>query len=303
MRSETPSLLGLFLALCTAIIWGTLPVLLKVLLSGLDAYTLTWFRFLAAGSVVGIVVARRYGLASPFRLRGTRLILIIICAVGLCGNYLAYLLGLRYLSPATAQVVIQLSPMFVLLGGLVIYKEVFSRLQWVGLVVLIAGLLLFFNQRYSDLLAGLGSYTAGILLIVLSAVLWASFALSQKRLLDTVPSTSLLFAGYLLGGILLLPFVDPLDVLTLSGTHTLLLGISVVLTVISYLCFAGALKRLEASRAGVVISLTPLVTVGLVGLLAAVSPGTVEPEKLNAAGLLGAAMVVIGSMGCSLGRN
>ena len=301
--STKPNLLGLCLALCTALIWGGLPVVLKVMLTELDPFTLTWFRLLAAGSVIGAIVARRHGLASPFRIPRGRWPLILICIIGLSGNYLAYVMGLRYLSPATAQVVMQLSPMFVLLGGLVIFKDGFSRLQWVGLAVLIIGLALFFNQRYADLVAGLGNYALGVSLIILSTILWAGFALSQKRLLDSIPSTSLLFLGYMSGAVLLLPIARPTDVLDLSPHAAVLLGASVILTVTSYLCFAGALKRLDASRAGVVISLTPLITVGIVGLLALVSPGLVEPERLNALGILGAAMVVAGSMGCSLGHS
>jgi drug/metabolite transporter (DMT)-like permease len=301
--SRKPDLVGLLLALCTALIWGGLPVVLKVMLTELDPYTLTWFRFLAAGAVIGAIVARRHGLASPFRIPSSRWPLLFICVIGLSGNYLAYVMGLRYLSPATAQVVMQLSPMFVLLGGLVIFKDGFSKLQWLGLAVLIVGLALFFNQRYGDLVAGLGNYALGVIFVILSTILWAGFALSQKRLLDTVPSTSLLFIGYISGVLLLLPIARPLEVLTLSPPVAILLGLSVILTVTSYLCFAGALKRLDASRAGVVISLTPLLTVSIVWALSVLSPGTVDPEPLNALGLAGAAMVVVGSMGCSLGHG
>ena len=113
----------------------------------------------------------------------------------------------------------------------------------------------------------------------------------------------MLFLSYTSGVVLLLPFADPLKALDLTRAHLVLLAASVVLTVISYLCFAGALKRLEASRTGVVISLTPIITVTIVSVLAVLVPGAVEPERLNALGFAGAAMVVAGSMSCSLGRG
>ena len=50
-------LLGLVMALLTALMWGALPVILKVLLSDIDPYTLTWCRFVAALCIVGPLAA------------------------------------------------------------------------------------------------------------------------------------------------------------------------------------------------------------------------------------------------------
>jgi drug/metabolite transporter (DMT)-like permease len=45
--------LGLSFALLTAVMWGVLPIALKALLDRIDPYTLTWYRFLAAGALLG----------------------------------------------------------------------------------------------------------------------------------------------------------------------------------------------------------------------------------------------------------
>ena len=52
--------LGLALALTTAVFWGLLPIALKVTLTGMDAWTLTWYRFTSAAIALG-----RRGAASP----------------------------------------------------------------------------------------------------------------------------------------------------------------------------------------------------------------------------------------------
>src|SRR6185295_7052487 len=50
--------LGLALAVLTAACWGVLPVALAILLHTLDAYTLTWIRFVTASlGLGGILVA------------------------------------------------------------------------------------------------------------------------------------------------------------------------------------------------------------------------------------------------------
>ncbi|MDD9894936.1 MAG: EamA family transporter [Gammaproteobacteria bacterium] len=44
--------LGFFLSLTTAALWGMLPVALKELLAGMDAWTVVWYRFLVAALVL-----------------------------------------------------------------------------------------------------------------------------------------------------------------------------------------------------------------------------------------------------------
>lgn len=295
--------LGLGLALFTALLWGALPLILKLLLSWLDAYTLTWCRFLAAGMLVTPLVARGYGLASPFKIRGTALLLALLCIGGLCANYVSFVSGLSYIPPGTAQIVMQLSPLFVLFGGLVIFKEPFSPLQWGGFVLLVVGMLFFFNQRYADLLLGWENYTKGVLLVLFSAFCWATFMLAQKPLLKLLPSASVLFLVYWSGVFLYFPFIKLEQVRALPTAGMLLLTVSILFTLTSYLSFAESLKRMETSRLSALLGLPPLITVGLVALLAMVEPGLIEREQLNGLALVGAVLVVVGSMCTSLGKK
>jgi drug/metabolite transporter (DMT)-like permease len=51
--------LGFGLALTAAVLWGILPIALKVALTELDAWTLTWYRFAGAMVTVGTWLAVR----------------------------------------------------------------------------------------------------------------------------------------------------------------------------------------------------------------------------------------------------
>ena len=64
--------LGLALALTTAVCWGLLPIALKITLDGMDAWTLTWYRFATAAAVLGAFLAwrRRLPLRKPLDRRG-----------------------------------------------------------------------------------------------------------------------------------------------------------------------------------------------------------------------------------------
>ena len=87
-----------------------------------------------------------------------------------------------------------------------------------------------------------------------------------------------------------------------STIPLLLLACSVVFTLVSYISFAESLKRMEASRMGALVALTPLITIGMMGLLALHDPTLVPMDPLNELASAGAILVVVGSMCCSLGR-
>ena len=294
--------LGMSLALMTALMWGALPVILKVLLKDIDPYTLTWCRFLAALVIIGPLTARRGELGPVLALRGPALLLLAACALCMTGNFSLYLDGLRYIPPSTAQIVMQLSPVFVLLGGLIVFRESFSRLQFLGFIVLFLGMALFFNQRYGELLSGLNAYAKGLLIIALSAFLWSTFSLTQKQLLNYISGGAVLTVAYATGIVVLFPFVHLEQLVSFTQFHVLLFVVSVFLTLSSYLFFAEALRHLEASRTGVIVALTPLLTVAIAAL-AALFTDAVETEPLNALALLGAGLVVTGSICSSLGRK
>jgi len=54
--------LGFALALSTAMLWGVLPIALKIALKSVDPYTVTWYRFASSGVVLGIVLGMTGGL-------------------------------------------------------------------------------------------------------------------------------------------------------------------------------------------------------------------------------------------------
>ena len=308
MNQHTPSgrqLTGLALALFTSYTWATIPIILKILVQWVDVYTLTWFRFLVAGLLlVPLVLRAQGGFARILRLRGAPLLLLLLAAVGLCGNYQTYMSGLRFLSPATGQVIMQISPLLVMLGGLLVFGEVFSRLQWLGFVTLIAGQVLFFYPRYSDLLDLSGAYALGVFLVFLSALLWALYMLMQKQLLVFIAPEAALCAIYFFGAAVVLPIAQPAKVVELNGMLLLLLVLSSVLTMVSYLSFGKALERVEASRVGVIIALMPLITALNMELVTSAFPqAPLEPEQVTLMGMAGAALVVVGGVLGVLGRR
>jgi drug/metabolite transporter (DMT)-like permease len=287
--------LGLVLSLITALMWGMLPIALKLLLPVMDAVTITWYRFVAAGLLLGAYLLVSRKLPARSGLSGTGWKLLLVCVAGLCGNYLLYLLGLRLTSPAAAQIVIQLAPAFLLLGGVWIYGETFRIRQWAGFAILLSGLLLFFHDRIDALSSGSGDESLGVALIVLSAIFWAGYALAQKQLLARYSSNAIMWMIYLCAALLLIPVSVPRQVLALDGFGWFLLIFSSLNTLVAYGCFAEALNHWQASRISAVLAITPLVTLAATVILGRLYDGIVY-SRADSLSLLGACIVVAGSI-------
>ena len=293
---------GLALALTAALLWGVLPIALEVVLQGLDPYTITWYRLGSAGVILFLVLAGTGRLPRLRSLNRIVKILLFVALLSLTGNYVLYVKAVAYTSPTVAQTVTQLGPMFLLFGGLVVLKERFSRLQWLGLTLLIIGLVLFFNLRLPELVheSALGR---GVVLLVVGALIWGVYGLAQKRLLHWMTPQQILLVIYLGAGVLLLPLATPDNVRHLTNLQYWMLGFCCINTLVAYGAFAEGLKRWEVSRFSAVLSTSPLFTVAAMWIVGTFTPSLVAPEHLNVLSVAGTFLVVAGSATCALARK
>lgn len=295
--------LGLALSLLTVLLWGVLPIALKITLQALDPYTVTWFRFLMSFSVLGVYLAARNHLPSGEKLRSLPLSLLAIASIFLALNYILYLIGLAYTNPANAQVLIQLAPVLMGLGGIYIFKEGYTLMQWTGLGVLTLGFALFFNEQLSSLITAQGKYLFGSGLIVIAAIVWAVYGLAQKQLLQQLTSANVMLLIYGICAVLFAPFAQPQDLLNLTPLQFSMLIFCGLNTIIAYGAFAESLEHWEASRVSAVLSTAPIVTLLSVWLVAFLFPNWIVTNNLTILGVLGASLVVVGSMTIALGKN
>lgn len=291
---------GLALSIATALLWAGAPIALKVVLESMSPFTVAWYRFLFSAVLMAGWAAAKHGPPRPSAVFGRVGLMLLLAALGLCANYALFMLGLDRLPPSSAVVVIQLAPMFLLFGGVLIFKESYSRRQFAGFLVLAAGLLLFFNQRLPELLGGLGAYTLGLVLIVGAALGWAVYALTQKQLLNSLPSETIMLAVYVLGSAAFFPAARPAEIADLGPLALLLLVFTGFNTVLGYGAFSEALDHLEASRVSAVLATIPLMALGMITAINYIWPETLAGEDTNRLGFVGAALVVAGSMTSSL---
>jgi drug/metabolite transporter (DMT)-like permease len=294
---------GLLLALLTALLWGILPIKLKQVLQVMDPITVTWFRLVVAGGLLlaYLSLSRRLPRFQPLGRRG--LGLVVLAVFGLVGNYVLYLVGLNLLSAGTAQLVIQLGPIFLMVCSLFVFKERFTLAQGIGLVVLLGGFGLFFNQRLSEMFSSMGTYTTGVLLVVLAAAVWTFYALSQKQLLTHWNSLQVMMVIYLGCAVVITPWAHPFEALALSPLQGWLLLACCLNTLVAYGAFAEALAHWQASRVSATLALTPLVTFASAALASTLWPTFVQAEDINVVAYCGAVVVVLGSALIALGPS
>ena len=190
--------------------------------------------------------------------------------------------------------------MFFLLGGLVVFKERFSALQWTGFALLIVGLLLFFNRRLPELRHLSGGIGLGTLLTATAAVAWASYALAQKALLRNLSPQQILLLIYVGAIVLMWPISSVAEVHRAGRLELWMLAFACLNTLVAYGAFAEAMRHWEASRIGAILATAPLITLASMWLARHFVPGLVAPEGLNALSIFGALLVVGGSALCAL---
>ncbi|MCA0899259.1 DMT family transporter [Microbulbifer agarilyticus] len=296
--------IGLPLALTTAFLWGLLPIAMKGLIEDMDSTTVTWYRFFGAALFAGIWYGWRQELDLKSLFSGKLLPYTVLAVGGLLANYITYATGLNYITPGALQVLIQLAPLLLVIFSVFWLGERFSPRQWMGVILVCAGLLMFFNQRLGELWAGEDrEYLIGVGLVVIAAITWAVYGLFQKKIVAQSRPQNLLMLIYVAGTLCFLPVSHPGTALQLDWLGWGLLLFLTANTLIAYGAFAKAMEVWEASRVSATLALVPLMTLGLSTVIGAIWPGYIDMEPMNWISWAGAITVVLGSLLAAIGRG
>ncbi|MBN6711404.1 DMT family transporter [Haemophilus haemoglobinophilus] len=293
-------LLGFIFALTTAMAWGSLPIALQQVLNAMSMQTIVWFRFVVATAALAIFLGLAKKLPKLSDLNRYFLGLVILGIIGLSGNFSLFNSALKFIEPSVAQIFIHFSSFAMLFCGVVIFKEKLGLHQKIGLVILIIGLILFFNERAEQLFA-INIYSIGVFLSLSASLIWVTYGLAQKLLLRRFNSQQILLMIYTGCALVFTPFVEVEQVQNLN-TFTLVCFIYCCLnTLIGYGSYAEALNRWDVAKVSVVITLVPLFTILFAHLLHFIYPQHFTAPELNTLSYIGAFIVVLGAMISAIG--
>ena len=281
--------IGILLALTTAICWGALPIAMKQVLEVMEPPTIVFYRFLMASIGLGAILAVKKRLPPLRVFRKPRwLILLAVATAGLFGNFILFSSSLQYLSPTASQVIGQ---------------EKMRSTQVVGALMLLSGLVMFFNTSLVEIFTKLTDYTWGVIFGVGAATVWVSYGVAQKVLLRRLASPQILFLLYTLCTIALFPLAKPGVIAQLSHWQLACLIFCGLNTLVGYGALAEAMARWQAAQVSAIITLTPLFTLFFSDLLSLAWPDFFARPMLNLLGYLGAFVVVAGAMYSAIGHR
>jgi len=286
---------GLIYALFTASMWGFMAIVLKVVTNNeLAPLTVVWFRFIIAFLMLAswTLIFRR----SDFFIFLKPPWMLFLAAIFLGFNYLGFIAGIKYISPSSSQVFIQIAPVLFALSGIFIFREQVNWRHLAGFALVLTGMGLFYSEQIREL-AGKGeNFTLGMVLVLGGGLSWAFFASFQKALLKSVRPNQLNLFIYGFCSLVMLPMVSFSKLKGMDDSMWYLLVYLGLNTVLAYGSLALAIKFTEAARVSVIITLNPIITFVTMAILSGMEVSWIEPESFTLLSLIGASTVLGGAI-------
>jgi len=186
--------------------------------------------------------------------------------LGVLGNHLLILFGLKYIGAGAAGVIIGASPAITALLSSLILKDVPFRKVWVGCAVSFVGVGLVSGSNSSSQ-PGENPLIGGVL-VVLALVSWALYTIGSRRVMDRMSPLTVNWTTLLISLLFQVPLlwtdhkvlVVGIDSIPISGWMALVYVI-VFATALGQQAWLFGVSRIGPSRAGVFTNLIPVSSV------------------------------------------
>lgn len=249
------------LILLAIIFWGTSFVATKTVLNEIKPVTIIILRLILASillTIIALSTKRKFSI--NFKSHSWIFILALVAVFHLW----IQVTGLQYTTASNTGWIIGTAPVFMAILGFVFYKEKITLLQFLGILVAVAGLLL---------LIGKGDITniglienQGDLLVLGSAFTWGVYSMVNKKIsLSYSPLMTILYL-FLMMAVIIIPF--NLNTETINSVINLsfiswmwILFLGIFCSGIAYVIWAQALRDMESAKVGAFLYFEPLVTV------------------------------------------
>ena len=301
MSNQQP-LLGFLFSCVSVVMWGALPLAVQQVIQGMDAQTLVWYRFVIAGIGLLLILGPSRKLPKLSKIPRGYIWLILIGSCALCANFFLFNLALEHIPPTTSQIFGPFSSFLMLLAGVFIFKEVIGVHQKIGFLIVVCGLLLFFNDR---LLAfqQFDDYMWGILLAMSASLIWNAYGIPQKILLKRLSSQQILIIVYVICALIMTPTSTPTQALELNFFQLCCFIFCCLNTLIAYGCYAEALNRWEVAKVSVMMTQIPVCSLLLSLICHSLYPQIFPAVTYNSITYIGALVVVCGAMLSTVGHK
>jgi len=172
--------------------------------------------------------------------------------------------GLKYTSASNTGWIIGTAPIFIVLLGIIFFKERFSIIQSIGVIIASFGVILLFSKGEFWKINFLTNQ--GDLLILSSAFTWGVYSVVNKKIsLNFSPLMTILYL-FILMAVMISPFTITASFLTSVQNLSPLVLFSILFlgifcSGVAYVIWAQSLKNMSASKVGVFLYFEPFITV------------------------------------------
>ncbi len=282
---------GIAIMLVASVIWASMVVLAKALLSSYNYLQLTAaeavFGFLAVFSIFlfreGFKIPRLAGIKGKDVKR-----FLLVALMGAIIAPLLFFFGLSMTYAVNAALIAHMQPLFIAFMGAYFLRERITRADIAG------GLLLTFSvviisSRTIENLTSLRIGNLGDLAVLISTIFWACTAIVGKLLSRSFTSAEIVSVRMLLASLFFIPLLAFTGQLAFSP----LLALLGIVTGCGYILYYEGLKRMKTAEVGMVELSTPF----FAAIIALAFIGEAVTELQIAGGLLMAAGIYVMAMG------
>jgi drug/metabolite transporter (DMT)-like permease len=271
-----------------AVLWGGSIVAQKMALGSFSAVEASVLRDLGGLAILLATWWSQEGgriKVSPSDVR-----LLGLLGLGVLGNHLLILMGLRYVSGAVGGVIIGSSPVVTALLSAMLIRDVPLRAVWLGALLSFAGVGLVSVAGFQVV----GEQPLlGSTLVFLGVVSWALYSIGSRTIMERISPLTVNWTTLLVATALQIPLLwtdrKMMDagVASVTTSDWLALGYLVVFaTAVAQQAWLYGVQGIGPSRASVVGNLTPVAAVGLSALILRESVGVSE--------IIGIALILAG---------
>ncbi|MCW2845098.1 MAG: protein of unknown function transrane [Nocardioides sp.] len=242
----------------TLVFWASAFVAIRHLGQDFSPGALSLGRLLVGTVCLGVVALSR-GVPHPTRQQWLSILVIGVLWFGVYNVALNE--GERRVDAGTAAMLIQISPVLIAFLAAAFLHERFTIYLVIGLALAFAGVGLI-SLSISD--GEGGSDVLGVLLCLVSAVVYSVSLILQKPLVARLPAIHVVWLACTVGAVVCLPFLGQLVDQTADAPASSILWVvylGVFPTAIAFTTYAFALNHMSATSLGVTTYLVPPITI------------------------------------------
>lgn len=261
-----------------AVLWGGSIVAQKMALGSFSAVEASVLR--DVGGLAILLATWWWQEGGVIKISKTDLGLLGLLGLGVLGNHLLILMGLKYVSGAVGGVIIGSSPVVTALLSALLIHDVPLRAVWAGAGLSFAGVGLVSVAGFQ---AAGEQPLLGSTLVFLGVVSWALYSIGSRAVMERVSALTVNWTTLLVATALQIPLLwtdrKMFDAGAASVTVSdwLALGYLVVFaTAVAQQAWLFGVKGIGPSRASVLGNLTPVAAIGLSALILNESVGLIE---------------------------